>query len=164
MVVSQRVEMKIWAQLTSAPFHRSVNLLQQRWKQVVTFCLWSRLCVLSRLHHIVTLFFGFLFPLSAQSLGHPSMLQLSQSSLFLSSFLLQLPFILLCILILEPAGLHICIVSDNHHQSSLFPFFFIIKQQYKANLHKCDSGFACCSFYVGRIPHEISKCQLAAPE
>lgn len=27
-----------------------------------------------------------------------------------------------------------------------------------------DSGFACCSFYVGQIPHEESSCQLTAPE
>lgn len=64
--------------------------------------------------------------------------------------------------------------SLQDYISELFPtitsswafslFFFVIKQQYKADLHKCDSGFACCSFYVGRISHEISKCQLAAPE
>lgn len=29
-----------------------------------------------------------------------------------------------------------------------FPFF-VIKQQYKADLHKCDSGFACCTFHGG---------------
>lgn len=44
-----------------------------------------------------------------------------------------------------------------------FPFF-VIKQQYKADHHKCDSGFACCTFHGGWIPHKISKYQLTALE
>lgn len=29
---------------------------------------------------------------------------------------------------------------------------------------ECDGGFACCSFYVGQIPHEVCGCQRTAPE